>query len=1586
MNTRRIVKHFRTFATALAASALVLTPVWADDTEIFFADTGGEQIYPNILFIIDTSGSMGEEVGNTGEDRLEQVQAGFRTLLNQLSNVNVGVMRFSNPGGPILYPVSYIDANIDEIEQVITEVIARVSDDNDDAQELESGQVLLEEDYLHLTTLTPSGSGSGSEGSFVYYVGDGDDDAHQREGDPVRISNNQLDVRGLADQRKFVGVRFTGLEIPDDPSLLITRAQIAFTVKDVRTNGDIILSIFGEDRDSGDFSDDDIEGRNKTFASASWAFDAGDYNNGDKLLTPDLSAIILEIIADSAWGAPDAENDDAVFIFDSIGGNGNNDDGRIRFYSRDGASGVNFRPTLYLDYTLGSVEQEQQTTTGLRFTDLAIPRGVTITEAYIEFTADRDSTGNYDFDITVEDSSAPAAYTDTNGNISGRATVATSIDWAGSEAMSADQTFRTPDLSTLVQAVSARGDWCGGDDMGFVITGTEGLRTAWSNDGSPTNAANLVVKYDYNSIPDGTSCLQGTISRTIATDNDDIEEKNNGDIRRGDYELNFDRDHLVGLRFDGINVPAGAQISNAYLALTARRDDDEDIDIEISVESGSGANNAFGSDDDDLSDRSYVGTPVDWEVRDDWYDDSSYTSPDISSLVSAAVSSADWSAGNAIVLKLETSGGRRDRRRVKSFDDSPGEAPRLVIEYQSNGVGSTTRKVRDELLTIVDNLNHNGWTPVQDTLYEAARYYTGGRVLYGAKRGGPNGGGPHAYTRVSHERSMAPGSFQINYPDGCSEDDLGDNDCEDQTIGGEATYASPITNYCQKTSHIVLLTDGFANRDHSDDLIEDFVGISSCEDLGTEDGGKCVDDLVGHMANEDMSSINLEQNVITHTIGFNFSSDWLEDVAKKGGGQFAVANNADELVVAIDRILVDAFKTDNTFVAPVAAVNQFNRLNNLSDIYFAVYRPDEAPWWPGNLKKYALGDDNVILDKNGQPAVDPDQGFFKVGAIDLFNATGESLDENGDFKEDVESGGAGSNLPSYNSRKVYTYHQNSAATSLSDSTNSLDVDRFNSGQLTKAMFNAGALSDGDFEDLIEWVRGRNVPDSSDRYAFNDPLHSRPVAVTYNVSEDDPDVEIFVGSNGGGLHAISADTGIETFVFFPEATLSIQNILMENRTIEPHPYGIDGNIVPWINDNGADGIDANQGDFVRLFFGMRRGGRNYYSLDVTDRANPQFRWMIEGGAGDYAEMGQSWGTPIRGRIRLENESARDVLFISGGYDPAKDDLTTRAEDAAGRAIYIVDAEDGSLVWSGGADAAAFTKEFADMRYSIPAGLTVADVDSDGLDDIIFVGDTGGQVWRFDIMKGQAVEDLIVGGVIADLGVADGTDTQERNRRFFHAPDVALVKRGADNKAFELAVTIGSGFRASPLSNVTEDKFFMLRQRAVFGGPASYNKLTLSDLYDATDNRVGDGVDASGAAVSQVDARTDLNAKEGWYIELHNDAAAGEKVLSTPLSLDNTVTFITYTPNPGMVDCRAVAGVSKVYSVFLEDATPAVNFNDIDDILDEHDRVFTLKTPSIIDEPVVICTGQGCDVFTGAEQPPLDEILNDRITRTYWRKEQ
>ncbi len=400
----------------------------------------------------------------------------------------------------------------------------------------------------------------------------------------------------------------------------------------------------------------------------------------------------------------------------------------------------------------------------------------------------------------------------------------------------------------------------------------------------------------------------------------------------------------------------------------------------------------------------------------------------------------------------------------------------------------------------------------------------------------------------------------------------------------------------------------------------------------------------------------------------------------------------------------------------------FNRLNHRSEIYFAVFRPDDTPSWPGNLKKYRLrATDNAVLDYSttaGVEAINPDTGFF--------TDTAESAWGNIADGKEVHLSGANAMLPAYGSRDIYTYYSGSSSTTLSNTVNALVSTNTN---LTKTMFGVGTMTDPQFADHIDWIRGKDVDDADgdtvtaeNRYIIGDPLHSKPIAVTYGGTEANPDITIFFGANNGFLYAVDSATGVEEFSFLPEVMYAAQDILRTNSSTVNHEYGIDGSVTPFVHDANADGAISGTGEFVYLYFGMRRGGRNYYALDVTDRDNPKILWQIEGGTGDFVELGQTWSQPILGRIDIDG-TPTTVLYFAGGYDENQDDTTLRATDSMGRAVYIVNALTGALIWKGG-DGVSYDEDFNDMLYSIPADLSVVDINSSGQDDIIFVGDMGG----------------------------------------------------------------------------------------------------------------------------------------------------------------------------------------------------------------------------------------------------------------------
>ena len=119
------------------------------------------------------------------------------------------------------------------------------------------------------------------------------------------------------------------------------------------------------------------------------------------------------------------------------------------------------------------------TTAGLRFNNLTIPRGAYITDAWLEFTANMDAPWSSSATISVENSANPAPFAASPANISSRGR-GSNVDWSPIEAWTAGQSYASPSIVPLVQEIIDRPDWNPYQAMAFIIHDTSGGRRAYS--------------------------------------------------------------------------------------------------------------------------------------------------------------------------------------------------------------------------------------------------------------------------------------------------------------------------------------------------------------------------------------------------------------------------------------------------------------------------------------------------------------------------------------------------------------------------------------------------------------------------------------------------------------------------------------------------------------------------------------------------------------------------------------------------------------------------------------------------------------------------------------------------------------------------------------------------------------------------------------------------------------------------------------------------------------------------------------------------------------------------------------------------
>lgn len=134
-------------------------------------------------------------------------------------------------------------------------------------------------------------------------------------------------------------------------------------------------------------------------------------------------------------------------------------------------------------------------TLGIRFQNITIPQGATITNAYIEFTVDEVSTGQADLVVQGQLSGSALMFSGQTADVTTRPRTTSSVLWANvPDWNTRDAQERTPDLTAVVQEIVSQSNWQSGNALALIITGT-GERTAESYNGSASKAPLLHIEY-----------------------------------------------------------------------------------------------------------------------------------------------------------------------------------------------------------------------------------------------------------------------------------------------------------------------------------------------------------------------------------------------------------------------------------------------------------------------------------------------------------------------------------------------------------------------------------------------------------------------------------------------------------------------------------------------------------------------------------------------------------------------------------------------------------------------------------------------------------------------------------------------------------------------------------------------------------------------------------------------------------------------------------------------------------------------------------------------------------------------------------
>jgi type IV pilus assembly protein PilY1 len=1499
----------------------------AEDTEIYFSSgsaTGNTSaaILPNVLLILDTSGSMTATVSGTGKSRMELMKEAMVDIINGVEDVNMGLMRFTyKNGGAIVYPIAGIDdpaadtvSEPDDTKRTLSYTIGTSSDDAEEttAGGVAVGTVTLTDAVLNINSLPGGGGGT----TVTSRVNTSDNDADQ-------FGTGVSTTVPFYNDGALEAARFTGLNIPS--AATITAATLTLTERSTVTGSTIIS---GEELSNCvDYSSpgsNELSNRKAAAPTAATVNHA--HTGGDQIIN--VLTVIQELYAAGA-----GENGNPLCLFSDSTGSGT-------FHSFDTSSAN--APLLSVTYTTATAAATQ--VTGLRFQNVTIPQGASITDAKLILTPNsNDAVTTEIITIKAETVDDSTTFSTTSGDISGRSTTTAATDWTlpatttdVSISSCTDGTCAGSSMAAVIQEVTDRAGWCGGNSLNLIIEDNTGSKDFYSYDGNSGLSASLEVTYSTT----GTlGCVVDTDTAQIATGNDDAENRT-----RGSSDLDFESRVSVGLRFQDMNVPQGATILSAEISITAYTNDTgSSTDITI-----------YGEDTDDadsygnVKTRTKTSASVLYEPP-NWTTNTVYKTPDLKTVVQEIVDRSGWADGNSMAFIMETTGSNR---RGRTYNNDPNKAARLSITYQSSGGFSPVKTVREKLIELVGELPTSDWTPITEVLYEAAHYWRGDSVVYGKSRDGLS------KTRLSHPGSYCEGDndcggantgsyppYGIYEPSGCSDSNLDASACSSRSIQGTPDYITPFKSELSCASNYqILLTDGEANSASMESTVEsEFSGIGQCVNQTSTGGSistsqKCSIDIARYLKEEDQSStLDNNQTVTTYTVGFNISNQYLKDIATEGGGTFSEATDASDLVTVFDSILTDVKSDPTSFVSPSLATNAFNRLFSRDSVYFGLFTPELNSAWDGNVKKYTVCTEvgilpncdfvTRILDANNEQAVDID---------DRFKTTSTSVWS--DLVDGIETvqGGVGGEMTDYTDRVIYTETtssgtQPSVGTDLSTGGYKITSSNWSSTDLatvrTAVCPTPSTTAGSDCEDRMLWMLGKVITeeesdvDTDTRWTVGDVLHSSPVTITYGGADSDSDGifdvfydKLIFGTNDGGLRMVDADTGKEDWIFLPQETVSLQQSLFVNPEGD-HISGID--LTPFVDINDVDGdgfVEPSDGDTVHAYVGMRRGGKFIYALDLTATLSsssspvvPKYLWRIEGGVSgsDFENLADTWSAPQLRQI-LTTTGSQDVLIFGGGYDTALDSAfgttATSGNDNDGNMIFVVNPATGSLIFSIGGSSTNATLKVPDMHYSIAAKPTVLDTTGDGNSNRLYIADTGGQVWRVDLASDIAMSGSAGSTVVGRLASVSTDGTAADERRFFETPEVAAVIdtefTEASNQKYYL-VTIGSGNRAHPLEEAVSDRFYGFRDFTIgdmTGGSGAGSHLASS--YPQTSGLAlneSDLIDVSTTVLDENDSTTDSSF--GWYLDFVSMGNVGEKLLSSPVIFGGNVFITTYQPDAG-----------------------------------------------------------------------------------------
>jgi len=384
-------------------------------------------------------------------------------------------------------------------------------------------------------------------------------------------------------------------------------------------------------------------------------------------------------------------------------------------------------------------------------------------------------------------------------------------------------------------------------------------------------------------------------------------------------------------------------------------------------------------------------------------------------------------------------------------------------------------------------------------------------------------------------------------------------------------------------------------------------------------------------------------------------------------------------------------------------------LDGVPDTYFLVQNPTL-------LRDSMSRAFNIILERSSAAGNVSANSTFITTESAVFQSVYNSANWSGDlraFPIDATSGvgvvplwEASHQMPLHSDRRLFT----------TNAANNPSIVPFNWSGLSTSQRNFFGINNIVQQDIINYLRGdirkeirsggtlRNRPTDRLTAPLGDIIHSSPVFVSDNNT-------VFVGSNGGFVHAFNASTGVERFAFAPSVLLQHMHLL--SNPSYTRRYFVDGEMA-------VSQRSVTDGRNILVGF-LGRGGRGLYALDVTDPATfgdvnsaSGVLWENYGMSDD--DMGFLLGRPVLAKIRglNVNDAPEDVVIFGNGYNST----------SGSAVLYVINLRTGALIrkLNTGVGNSATPNGLASPGLSLNA---------DGTVRYVYAGDLSGNLWKFDL---------------------------------------------------------------------------------------------------------------------------------------------------------------------------------------------------------------------------------------------------------------